>query len=843
MSRQRGSGFTRDLLVLAVVGVVLASLFSMGIAAATDKYFARAVRSVIGDYGQYDLVFQVRTEFLSATERELARLAAERFPGSRLVRGPALAGKATIFWTFSSPYRTREVFENLSYYFGNLPGHAGFSIIAEPRLVVSGIPSGAQSLLVRELGHLPGVAFPFLDGDNLNLLLHSPQKMEAVRTAVRKVLARYRLVEIRFPAEEKTSLAEFEEWSGKLAASLRDLPGVSLAVDVTRGDTESEAASLSLTLSELRRFMTSYAARVVVEPADTVRLVPGERLVVQGLAPQPPVPGRPEDERFVVIQLESVANGRGEGIILRGDASYVNDVKAFRLLPEGIVGEYVGTVAVDDESAALAAALEEGIKLLRGLREVAVDPAWGETTGFLRDFQEITEGVTALEQALRDLQKGLAVATSAETQKRLLGIAAQIDAVSADLNRLATTVARVKMVEDRLATILDRIGVFQWFLRQRAAQYPGPEENPNGLGARLLAADRGLTALGEELRARARRIDDFLNRFNPFVQILLAWSERARTLAGHLASFGGVLGPGSEGEKSLASLVGATTTVAKRLRALEILQLADEAARAKEEFSFLAGIDFEELIGQLERVQASLPRLLDEEIGRSIGLIDRYLGGETAVGQSLRLMIDAKADRGQVRRTVHTVLGTEKVNLFWGPVGLLEPDFRGEILRLLAEVRTTITAFILVVLLVLEFIFDQSMVVAMLHRRTEAMLRRLFGRRPRLARLGGLVFHPARLYAAGFGAFWLGGSFALTGARLPMMGPGGILVLGGIIGLLLGFLAGRISPVDEEEVMAGESLGLSFGVIMREIVIPAGRPGLLAFLNRRHLVMRGGSQS
>ena len=41
--------------------------------------------------------------------------------------------------------------------------------------------------------------------------------------------------------------------------------------------------------------------------------------------------------------------------------------------------------------------------------------------------------------------------------------------------------------------------------------------------------------------------------------------------------------------------------------------------------------------------------------------------------------------------------------------------------------------------------------------------------------------------------------------------------------------------MSEDEILAGQSLGMSFEEIMREIVIPGARPGLLQRLNRRRL--------
>ncbi|HBG15827.1 MAG TPA: amino acid ABC transporter permease, partial [Firmicutes bacterium] len=40
------------------------------------------------------------------------------------------------------------------------------------------------------------------------------------------------------------------------------------------------------------------------------------------------------------------------------------------------------------------------------------------------------------------------------------------------------------------------------------------------------------------------------------------------------------------------------------------------------------------------------------------------------------------------------------------------------------------------------------------------------------------------------------------------------------------------------EVVAGYALGFSFTTVMREIIIPAGRPGIMQMLNRRKMVMK-----
>ncbi|HAI52256.1 MAG TPA: hypothetical protein DCL99_03050, partial [Firmicutes bacterium] len=66
----------------------------------------------------------------------------------------------------------------------------------------------------------------------------------------------------------------------------------------------------------------------------------------------------------------------------------------------------------------------------------------------------------------------------------------------------------------------------------------------------------------------------------------------------------------------------------------------------------------------------------------------------------------------------------------------------------------------------------------------------------------------------------------------PLVNPAVVAVLGFALGVLLVLLAERFSPVDGMELMAAQALGLSNVQIMREVVIPPSRPGLMNMLNR-----------
>jgi hypothetical protein len=94
---------------------------------------------------------------------------------------------------------------------------------------------------------------------------------------------------------------------------------------------------------------------------------------------------------------------------------------------------------------------------------------------------------------------------------------------------------------------------------------------------------------------------------------------------------------------------------------------------------------------------------------------------------------------------------------------------------------------------------------------------------------------PECIYGMGIGALNLTAMFILSKGGIPNLPWIGVPFLGAAIGLLLANNSEKISPISVDEVTAGEALGLSFDEVMREIVIPDGRPGLLQTLNRRKM--------
>ena len=121
-------GFLSDLLIWFVISVILASLVAAGVGLVTDRYFSATVDGLIGDHGEYDLLFQVRTDLKETAVARLQEIIKERVPGSTVKVGVSVAGKTAVFVGLAPKHRKKAVYTNLNNYFRDIPGAGGFSL-------------------------------------------------------------------------------------------------------------------------------------------------------------------------------------------------------------------------------------------------------------------------------------------------------------------------------------------------------------------------------------------------------------------------------------------------------------------------------------------------------------------------------------------------------------------------------------------------------------------------------------------------------------------------------------------------------------------------------------------
>jgi hypothetical protein len=228
-----------------------------------------------------------------------------------------------------------------------------------------------------------------------------------------------------------------------------------------------------------------------------------------------------------------------------------------------------------------------------------------------------------------------------------------------------------------------------------------------------------------------------------------------------------------------------------------------------------------------------VPDLKDEDISHSVKLLDKFIAGQVIPGERIQILTTSNISTDAVAPIVYKEVGHNNVSLYSTSLGVIEPNARGELYQVLNEVRGVLAGMSAIIATILFLVLDHTAVMAVVRRKRLTVKPEVSGWRRVVTRFTIVFTSAERQYGMVIGAVLLTAMFVLARGGIPYLPWIGVPVLGAILGLIVSGYAEKISPVSAEEVMAGESLGLSFDEIMREIVIPSGRPGLLQKLNGR----------
>ncbi|MGI6159780.1 MAG: hypothetical protein ACOYER_07940 [Limnochordia bacterium] len=694
-------GFYKDLVLLLVISIILGAAFSQGVAWAIDTYFGDTLDQMIGEYGEYDLILHIREEAKEAALRELQRIGEQSFPGYKLNETLTIAGQANVFFGLPPQFRTREVLESITSYFGAVPGLNGYTLMAEPSVLIRGVHPGVREELREEIEELKGVSFTVKDGNNLVVLTEKEDDLPQVTAGIEGILAQYQILELRFPMGFEV---DTQEVGNKALEILRaQESSASRYANVTSAQYGEDLDAFLKTLVEMRDFLGSYASKVRISPSPGISLSVGERIVLEAVG---------EMQEELIIEVTGVFGDLAEGMIIQGSPVQSMDrvvQQGYRLLGEGEQGDYIGEVEIENERYRLAYAVDESLRLLAELEELAVQAssAVDNAEAVLTTFQEALMQLEVLQVQMRQLNEGIAKGDAKSSGEQFL--------VTLLLNGLFQTLAQ------------------------------------------------GVIHTGEESLDSLQNLDI---------------------------------------EEMRSSLDGISTQIAN-------VQEIDVAA----------------IMEQIGFVRDTLPDLSDAEIGQSIRLINTYLGGQVIPGERVQLLIQGEApNEKELEKIFQTELENPYLHTYSTSAGMVSPDARGEIFRILKEVRSIVAGMLAIIFTMIVLALDHAAIFSTLKQ-----LRA--GKKARTKRWM-RILDPLLLFGGVLGSGLLTSIYYLAKGQIPFFSPVVVAALGFVLGVVLVVFAERFSPVDSMELMAGQSLGLSNVQIMREVVIPPSRPGLLNLLNR-----------
>jgi hypothetical protein len=766
--------FYRDLVTLTVLSVFVGSLLASGVSLSANSYFSRTLSNLVGNYGEYDLIIQSREELKNDTARQIQKIINEAFPGARMKEGPTITGKTTFFVALPDKYKTQKIYDSIGKIFGSIPGGAGEGVITDPRLTIEGVPEGAKKLLMDRIAHMDGVRFVFHDGGNIGVIIKSLDQSAAVKQQINELLKQYQVIEIGFPVGSEP--ADPVRLGKNIAAALKKDLKLNYATDASVAGSNDDMTSMVSTMMELRKFLSAYASKVTIKPPKGVTLVQGDRVAFPG-AKSTAGGGRAVEKSDILVEITTLnRDGTAKGIITQGDGADLGNAPGYKVINNRLAAA-VGTASCRDPRKDLSSALTQAGTLVKGIPGFAQDTqnVADVAAGALANYNK---GILSLEQTLTSVQK--AGNTLESTSKSLgtlnmAGLETQVDGSDRAIGNLLNTLRLLKLVN------VDVGGTMNTLL--------GAQSSLESLRSGLSVMD---SLTGEANEAKAE-VDSVV--------------ENGQNTLGILKSFD-------------------TQTAQKNL---------DDANKR---LAQAAQVNVPLLESQLQYMAAAAPNLKDDEINRSVQLLSHFIAGQVIPGERIQILTTSDVGVNAAAPVVYQEVGNKNVSLYSTAVGIIDPNPRVELAEVLKEVKGVLAGMTSIIVTLFLLVLDHTAIMAILRSKRLADKKQYRGWRKWFRKLGGCFTAPERSYGMAMGALLLTAMFVLAKGQIPYLPMAGLPFLGALIGWIVAGYAEKISPISKEEIMAGESLGMSLDEIMREIVIPAGRPGLLQKLNARKLKFR-----
>lgn len=780
------TGFIKDILVLLISSILLGTVLVLVGAYLADNYFADIVSGIIGDYGEYDLLFTVSSDQEELAVEQIRQVAAETLPGSRLKKGPDVAGISSYLLKIPEEFKNEKVYVNLGRYFADIPGLNSRTIMTEPRLSVRGFRGNSRSYIRPMLEKIEGINFLYPSSDGFDIIVKSPELLSQVKDEIEKVLAQYRLLEIRYPLNQHPEdLMKMEEQVINLLKGKLDE-----VISVTRSDNSGQV-SLLVSLQEMKNFLLSYASKVIVEePSNSYSISVGNRLLA-----------RTADGHYLELKVIDNQDGRITAIIQQGDIANISseELEVFTTDSKGRQREKLGSGFIRNPREDLALTLSRLDEITPVLNAfITQSEQLIEFSDMLDDnLQNINQGLGQVEELGGKLSKSLA-----EWQEQELS--SFLQDLLAILGDLKSNVGDITDIQRDLIQTSNRLKEGAGLIEERLIYVPRSNSIYEQLEELKDVFLQLSVALDQNYDLVAARLDDM----DPVLISIDSWQDKI----GSLLKVEEALNSGAEWEE-IDLLIGEIDEV---INAFDTEHLQASLRSIQEILLELQTDQLPLVLEQLSYIQNSLPDMKEEEIVETINLIDSYIAGEVIPGDQIQLLLKGDYDADRLIEEIGKIIANPAVTYLEMEAGILQANPRSEILNLLRQVKSVISIIIAFIFTVLLLILDHSLIVSVLR----------------------LNDKKGYLYGFCTGGFIFSMICFLSRVSFPYLNFGIEFFIGGITGLIMALLARMLNPVSREEWEAGKALGLSPAEIMHEIIIPAAKPGLLYLMNYPRMIFK-----
>lgn len=733
-------GYVTDVIALIVATVVLGSAVAFATAWATHGFFAGTARGILGEEGDHHVAVHVRSD-MRLEARQALKALARSARWADVTEGMTILGRTNFMIDLDRAESAQ--FRWAISAIQDVPGYLGKTIVAEPKVTVSGLSGPAAAVLQEALSGDERIAFTLRDGTSLHLMLSSAEHNDAVWAIASELAGELHEVQVQ-TADGSEIRREAMLGRVQAAADAALEQGAHDGANVWAVDDGGPGGELPKALESLRRATLSWAPSVQIELEDGASVKQGDRVWL------------------------SQGSGRAEVEIAQLD----------------------GAIAI-------------------GLMVSGNLPAPGGHDG-------PAEGIAAVDAEGRSIGRAQALSSSAAMDRAIAAIERSTEGVA---DAAAAAAARAEEIDRVLSSF---VGAEQAVARLKAALTSSGAGGAAPLslnGIRLLAdlADKSIKAI-DRLSAVASGVSLVTSSYDGLIADLSTWRGEIAQFREKLVAIERAAGQVAGGAGLITEAAGSADAMVRALEKMDLGSLRQAVAQAGAQLEMLAGLDSDTLRNSLAQLRASAPELTGEQALALVGTIDSLYGKSGGSDQG-SFVVRAAVPSVAVSDAIKAELG-DGYTVYAGPAGLIARGVSAEVRSLLDTVRATIAGMVCVVLTAASLAIDHAAVASA----TLAMARP--GRRYKGERL------QAAAYSAMAGAVTLFAMAALAGGRLAGHGLWPFAPVGALLGVTAGWAAGRLAPSNRDEVEAGVAWGIGPAAIMREVVVPASRPGLLMLINR-----------
>ncbi|MEA4884959.1 MAG: ABC transporter permease [Clostridia bacterium] len=368
-----------------------------------------------------------------------------------------------------------------------------------------------------------------------------------------------------------------------------------------------------------------------------------------------------------------------------------------------------------------------------------------------------------------------------------------------------------------LQRALERIGVGE----------PSPLRiDPEAIDSLVELTDKAIAEIAR-LRETAEAVSLFTTRYDPLMGNLKLWEGRLDSFARKLE----LIRSAANGAGGVAAVLNDMSTAAsgilRTLQELDATGLRHKVEAAREDLSVASAVDVESIAAKVREMRDSIPKLSPDEADGSIQLIDKLVEEQREFVGRLQILVISDVSSKELTKLSRLAAGPSAAASYALPAGVVQPGVRSEVRTLLGSVRSTVAGMTALGITIMSLVFDHAAIIS-----TAAHM----GDRRRGRPAPGVA---GCLYGATIGGVTLWAISFIAGASVASLGRPALAVVGMATGATVAMMAMRVSPVNADEIEACAALGMNPSAILREVILPAGKPGVISLLNRSQLVFAG----